>query len=159
MCHFMNCHITGCFYVSMEYSRNVNVIPRWWITKKSWDVMRAKLKNSHQHRLSLDWWTISTTVCSTHTQRWTSGILRCVWKLWQIPRRGLGFEITYKRVVLSTRPLLLLGRSVRRGLWLAGQFPVSGLYVWDMFWYSKRGEKDQVAVYQFVNCPLSVAFV
>ena len=28
MCHFMNCHITGCFYVSMEYSRNVNVIPR-----------------------------------------------------------------------------------------------------------------------------------
>ena len=27
VCHFMNWHITGCFYVSMEYSRNVNVIP------------------------------------------------------------------------------------------------------------------------------------
>ena len=26
---------TGCFCVRMEYSRNVNVIPRWWTTKKS----------------------------------------------------------------------------------------------------------------------------
>ena len=45
---------TGCFCVRMEYSRNVNVIPALWTTKKSWNATKEKLISTLQHRLSLD---------------------------------------------------------------------------------------------------------
>ena len=107
-----------------------------WITKKSLSATKEKLISTQAHRLSLDWWTISTTVCSIRMWRWTSGILRCVWKLWWFSYGGFTRDLsTHNPWWFSTRPLLFLGRTHRRGLLLAGRIPARWLYVRNLFWY------------------------
>ena len=62
------------------------------------------------------------------------------------------WQATKETQKLSTRPLLLLGRTYRRGLRLAGQLPWRWLYVRNLFWYSKFRKQNQVGVCQLNMC-------
>ena len=82
-----------------------------------------------------------------------NGILWPVRKLWWFPYGGFTGDVpTHKPKWLSTQFVLLLGRTIRRGLWLAGQFPVSWLLLWNLFWYSKLRRQNQVEGGQLNMC-------
>ena len=82
-----------------------------------------------------------------------NGSLRSVRKLWWFPLWWSFRDLSrHRQRCASTRSLLLLGRTIRRGLWLAGQFPVSWLLLWNLFWYSKLRRQNQVEGGQLNMC-------
>ena len=78
-----------------------------------------------------------------------NGILWPVRKLWWF---FIFWEERWKWPRLSTRLVLLLGRTIRGRLQLAGQFPVGWLLLWNLFWYSKLRRQNQVGGGQLNMC-------
>ena len=70
-----------------------------------------------------------------------NGILRCMRELWWF---FIFWEQRWKWPRLSTRSLLLLGRTIRRALLLAGQLPECWLHVWNMFRHCQRRKETNL---------------